>query len=97
MLVKIKTAEELALMRESGRLLAQVFAMLDDYVKAGISTMDINNRVEDFIVGRRLYRQRSAGATGQQGAVRFSLCAESIGESCGLPRHAQSQPAAAQR
>jgi len=92
MLVKIKTAEELALMRESGRLLAQVFAMLDDYVKAGISTMDINNRVEDFIV-----RQRSAGATGQQGAVRFSLCAESIGESCGLPRHAQSQPAAAQR
>lgn len=35
MLVKIKTAEELALMRESGRLLAQVFAMLDDYVKAG--------------------------------------------------------------
>ncbi|MCB2386186.1 MULTISPECIES: type I methionyl aminopeptidase [Thalassolituus] len=61
MLVKIKTAEELALMRESGRLLAQVFAMLDDYVKAGISTMDINNRVEDFIVNDLQARPASKG------------------------------------
>ncbi len=61
MLVKIKSAEELALMRESGRLLAQVFAMLDDYVKAGISTMDINNRVEDFIVNDLQARPASKG------------------------------------
>jgi|TARA_B100000749_G_C18437922_1_gene470889 methionyl aminopeptidase len=61
MLVKIKTTEELALMRESGRLLAQVFAMLDDYVKAGISTMDINNRVEDFIVNDLQARPASKG------------------------------------
>ena len=61
MLVKIKTPEELTLMRESGRLLAQVFAMLDDYVKAGISTMDINNRVEEFIVNDLQARPASKG------------------------------------
>ncbi len=61
MLVKLKSAEELALMRESGRLLAQVFAMLDDYVKAGISTMDINNQVEDFIVNDLQARPASKG------------------------------------
>lgn len=59
--VHIKTADELALMRESGRLLAQVFAMLDGFMKAGISTMDINQQVEDFIVKELHARPASKG------------------------------------
>lgn len=59
--VHIKTANELALMRESGRLLAQVFAMLDGFMKAGISTMDINQQVEDFIVKELHARPASKG------------------------------------
>jgi len=57
----IKTAEELALMRASGKLLASVFAMLDAYIEAGISTMDINRRVEDFIVNDLQSRPASKG------------------------------------
>lgn len=59
--IKLKTPEEIALMRESGRLLAKVFAMLDDYITAGISTMDINTRVEDYIVNDLQSRPASKG------------------------------------
>ena len=59
--VTIKTAAEMELMRESGRLLAQVFAMLDSYMQAGISTMDINQQVEDFIVKELHARPASKG------------------------------------
>jgi methionyl aminopeptidase len=48
-------------MRESGRLLASVFAFLDPLVTAGISTMDINNRVEDFIINNLNARPASKG------------------------------------
>ncbi|MDP0498090.1 MAG: type I methionyl aminopeptidase, partial [Verrucomicrobiota bacterium JB024] len=37
-------------MRESGRLLASVFAYLDDWMAAGLSTLEINDRVERYIV-----------------------------------------------
>jgi len=56
-----KSAEELALMRISGQLLASVFAMLDDFIESGISTMDINDRVERFIVDQLQSRPASKG------------------------------------
>lgn len=59
--IKIKTADELALMRESGKLLASVFAMLGEYIQAGISTMDINAKVENFIVDDLQSRPASKG------------------------------------
>ena len=59
--VNIKTTTEIELMRNSGRLLAQVFHMLDSYIKPGISTMDINNKVEDFIVNDLKARPASKG------------------------------------
>ena len=39
----VKTADELALMRNSGRLLARVFEMLDALDLAGLSTMQVND------------------------------------------------------
>lgn len=45
-----KQPEELALMAESGRLLASVFAMLDAMPLVGLSTLEIDTLVERFIV-----------------------------------------------
>jgi methionyl aminopeptidase len=61
MSIHLKSADELALMREAGQLLARVFAMLDDFIVAGVSTMDINNRVEDYIVNDLQARPASKG------------------------------------
>ena len=47
--IRIKDAEDLAKMRHAGQLLAQVFAMLDDFVREGVTTMEINQRVDSFI------------------------------------------------
>lgn len=60
----IKNAEELAIMRESGRLLAKVFGYLDGQVSEGISTMDINDLAETFIVDNWVRGQPVKGSTG---------------------------------
>ncbi len=59
--VNLKTPAELALMRASGKALVEVFAMLDDYIAPGVSTMQINDRVEDFIVNTLKARPASKG------------------------------------
>ncbi len=59
--IKIKTTPELVLMEESGKLLASVFTMLDKYIQPGISTMDINNKVEAFIIDELKARPASKG------------------------------------
>jgi len=69
----IKSPAEIELMRESGRLLASVFAMLDDFVREGITTMDINDRVEDFIVNDLKSRPASKGQYGFQYVLNTSV------------------------
>lgn len=59
--VVVKTPEQIALMRESGRLLAEVFTMLDSFVVAGVTTMEINDRVDDYIVNTLSARPASKG------------------------------------
>lgn len=59
--IPIKTADELARQRRAGELLASVFDMLDIFIQPGISTMAINNRVEDFIVNDLHSRPASKG------------------------------------
>jgi methionyl aminopeptidase len=68
--VTLKSNDELALMRESGRLLASVFAYLDPLVIAGISTLDIDKLVEDFITNTLKARPASKG----QYDFPYSLC-----------------------
>lgn len=60
-IVKIKTDAELCIMRNSGKLLARVFSMLDDFIQPGISTMEINNKVEEFILHQLQARPASKG------------------------------------
>jgi len=59
--VVVKTPEQIALMRKSGRLLADVFTMLDSFVVAGVTTMEINDRVDDYIVNTLSARPASKG------------------------------------
>ena len=60
----VKTPDELALMRVSGRLLASVFGMLDGIDLSGRSTMEINDRVERFITDDLAARPASKGQYG---------------------------------
>ena len=71
--IYLKTPDEIALMRESGRLLASVFAYLDPHMQAGITTMQINNLVEDFITGPLAARPASKGQYNFQYVLNSSI------------------------
>jgi len=60
----IKEPHELALMAESGRLLASVFEMLDRIALIGLSTLQIDQLVEEFIVQGLQARPASKGQYG---------------------------------
>ncbi|OWK28190.1 type I methionyl aminopeptidase [Sphingomonas mucosissima] len=60
----VKTPDEIALMRESGGLLASVFEMLDRQQLAGMSTLAVNDLVERFITTDLGARPASKGQYG---------------------------------
>src|SRR5450830_119758 len=60
----IKTAQELILMAEAGRLLAGVFGMLDRTPLVGMSTLQVDTLVERFIVDQLQSRPASKGQYG---------------------------------
>jgi len=60
----VKSPDELALMRLSGRLLASVFEMLDGQELAGMSTLQVNDLVERFITVDLAARPASKGQYG---------------------------------
>ena len=59
-----KQPEELALLAESGRLLASVFGLLDRTPLAGLSTLQIDTMVERFIIDDLQARPASKGQYG---------------------------------
>ncbi|WP_443969495.1 type I methionyl aminopeptidase [Sphingobium sp. CR28] len=69
----VKTPDELALMRISGRLLASVFEMLDDVALAGMSTMEVNDLVDRFITVDLAARPASKGQYGFQYVLNCSI------------------------
>lgn len=68
----IKRPEEIALMAESGRLLAGVFAHLDGLSLVGMSTMQVNDLVDRFIVDELGARPASKGQYGYAYALNSS-------------------------
>lgn len=50
MAVTIKTPEEIQKMRVAGRLAAEVLEMIEPYVKAGVTTDELNTICHDYIV-----------------------------------------------
>ena len=69
----VKTPDELALMRVSGRMLASVFEMLDGQNLAGLSTLAVNDLVERFITVDLAARPASKGQYGFQHVLNCSI------------------------
>jgi methionyl aminopeptidase len=59
-----KRPEEIAVMAEAGRLLASVFTYLDGLELIGMSTLQVNNLVDSFIVTQLNARPASKGQYG---------------------------------
>ena len=68
----IKRPEEVALMAESGRLLAEVFGYLDRLQLAGMSTLQVNDLVDRYIVDTLGARPASKGQYGYAYALNAS-------------------------
>jgi methionyl aminopeptidase len=68
-----KRPEEIALMAQSGRLLASVFGYLDRFELAGMSTMQVNDLVDGYIVNELAARPASKGQYGYAYALNSSL------------------------
>lgn len=69
----VKTADEIALMRISGKLLASVFEMLDGQELAGRSTMAVNDMVDRFITVDLAARPASKGQYGFKYVLNCSI------------------------
>jgi methionyl aminopeptidase len=67
-----KRPEEIALLAESGKLLAGVFAYLDSLNLIGMSTMQVNDLVDGFIVNELKARPASKGQYGYAYALNSS-------------------------
>lgn len=68
-----KQPRELALLAESGRLLASVFELLDRTPLAGMSTLQVNEMVERFIVRDLQARPASKGQYGYDFVLNSSV------------------------
>ena len=68
-----KSLTEIQLMRESGKLLAEVFHELDNFVKAGVSTMEINDHFEHYIINKLKARPASKGQYGYKYVLNSSI------------------------
>ena len=69
----VKTPDELALMRVSGRMLASVFEMLDEQELAGMSTLQVNDLVDRFITDDLAARPASKGQYGFKYVLNCSI------------------------
>ena len=69
----VKTPDELTLMRTSGKLLASVFEMLDGRNFAGMSTMQVNDLVDQFITVDIAARPASKGQYGFKYVLNCSI------------------------
>jgi methionyl aminopeptidase len=52
MAVMLKSKQEIAQLREAGRIVAQTYDILRPYVKPGVSTAELDKIAEDFIRGK---------------------------------------------
>ena len=68
-----KNPQQLALMRTAGQLLTRVFEHLDSFIAPGVSTMQINDRAEAFIVDVLKARPASKGQYGFKYSLNTSI------------------------
>jgi methionyl aminopeptidase len=51
----IKTKEEIELMRESCKIVADVLKYIKDFILPGVTTKELDSRIEDFIISHEAY------------------------------------------
>jgi hypothetical protein len=51
-LISIKTPEQIAMMREAGKICAQILSELTEHVKPGVTSQQINDIAYDLIVNK---------------------------------------------
>jgi methionyl aminopeptidase len=51
-MITIKSPQELAQMREAGRIVAEALALVESLLQPGVSTLELDSRVEDLIRSR---------------------------------------------
>ena len=71
--VILKNPQQLALMRTAGQLLTRVFEHLDGFVAPGVSTLQINDRAEAYIVDVLKARPASKGQYGFKYSLNTSV------------------------
>ncbi|MDR2883759.1 MAG: type I methionyl aminopeptidase [Deferribacteraceae bacterium] len=48
-MIYLKSSSEIAIMRENGKILVEIFEKLREFIKPGVSTKDVDNLVENII------------------------------------------------
>ena len=56
----IKSSEEVAKMRLAGNLASKVLMMIEDFVKPGVTTQELNDICHDYIVTKLEYIDNTA-------------------------------------
>ncbi|MCK5331396.1 MAG: M24 family metallopeptidase, partial [Candidatus Marinimicrobia bacterium] len=51
-MVRIRTKREIELIRESCQIVADTLSMLNEHIKPGVSTYDLDRMAEEFIILR---------------------------------------------
>ena len=81
-MIILKSDEQIEKMHEAGKLLASVHKELRNIIKPGISTLELDEFVEDYLAERTAYPEQK----GYQGFP-YSICASINDEVChGFPR-----------
>lgn len=81
-MIILKTREQIDKMHEAGKLLAQVHKELGNLIKPGVTTMELDKFVEEYLIERGAYPEQK----GYQGFP-YSICASINDEIChGFPR-----------
>jgi len=81
-MIIIKTKQEIEYMKKAGELLAEVHREIAKMIRPGISTMEIDKFVEEYLIERGAYPEQK----GYQG-YSYAICASINDEIChGFPR-----------
>jgi methionyl aminopeptidase len=90
MRVPLKRPKEVAKMRESGRLVAECFAILEENIKPGVSLRELDQKVEEYIhkQGALPLYKGYKGSSAEHPPFPGVICASVNYEIChGLPDH----------
>lgn len=88
MAVELKSAKEIAAMREAGRIVAETFARIEPHVKPGVSLRELDRIATDFLLsqGAQTLYKGYRGSAGDHPPFPGVICASLNDEIChGLP------------